>query len=106
MSRTDKTKPLWVRHAEHGPQPIHDHSHGHVCDLPPGPAPRWLTPDTRCRWEDPGAHLLSFKKPCCAGCKRRSHIRERQDWAKAGNRRDRYAARLRVRRYLTGRDDD
>ncbi|WP_432144441.1 hypothetical protein [Streptomyces sp. bgisy084] len=36
MSRTDKTKPLWVRHVEHHPRPLHDHRYG-ACDLPPHP---------------------------------------------------------------------
>ncbi|MEU8995776.1 hypothetical protein ACGFSD_13315 [Streptomyces caniferus] len=94
MSRTDKTKPLWVRHAEHHPRPVHDHRYG-ACDLPPHPARE--TAPTRCRWEDPARQLL-FGGTCCAGCKVRSHIKERQEWARAGNRRERYAGRQEARR--------
>ncbi|MFC4496150.1 hypothetical protein ACFPA8_18660 [Streptomyces ovatisporus] len=102
MSRTDKTKPLRVRHAEHDPRPVHDHRFG-ACDLPPDP----LTQDaeTRCRWEGPAAHLFSGAN-CCAGCKVRSHIRERQEWKKAGNRRERYAGRREARRSAAEEDSD
>ncbi|MFJ7999723.1 hypothetical protein ACIQ7D_21700 [Streptomyces sp. NPDC096310] len=94
MSRTDRTKPLWVRHAEHDPRPVHDHRHG-VCDLPPSPALE--AADTHCRWEDPAA-LLLFGAHCCAGCKIRSHIEERQRWARSAVRKERYAGRREARR--------
>ncbi|MFD4114306.1 hypothetical protein ACFWSJ_12705 [Streptomyces niveus] len=93
MSRTDKTKPPWVRHAEHHPLPVHDHRHG-PCDLPTGPV-RDET-DTRCRWALTLGALIA--RPCCAGCKVRSHIKERQEWARAGNRKERYAGRREARR--------
>ncbi|MEE1799246.1 MULTISPECIES: hypothetical protein [unclassified Streptomyces] len=94
MSRTDRTKPLWVRHAEHDPRPVHDHRHG-VCDLPPKPARK--ATGTHCRWEDPAALLLSGGT-CCSGCKTRSHIKERQRWAKADARKERHAGRREARR--------
>jgi hypothetical protein len=101
MSRTDKTKPLRVRHAEHGPRPLHDHRFG-PCDLPSSPLER--SDGTRCRWEHPAAHLLTGGG-CCAGCKVRSHIRERQQWKKEDKRRERYAGRRASRRYLAGDAD-
>ncbi|MEO3749448.1 hypothetical protein [Streptomyces sp. B6B3] len=95
MSRTDRTKPLWVRHAEHRPRPVHDHRHG-ACDLPPRPT-RELA-DTRCRWEHPAAQL--YFGTCCAGCKVRSHIREWQQMVRASNRKARYAGRREARRWI------
>ncbi|MCH6159715.1 hypothetical protein [Streptomyces marispadix] len=93
MSRTDKTKPLWVRHAEHRPRPVHDHRHGD-CDLPPKPT-REET-DTRCRWERPDA--LLFTHTCCSGCNRRGCVKEWQGMVKASNRRERYEGRRQARR--------
>ncbi|MGR3933118.1 hypothetical protein [Streptomyces sp. BRA346] len=96
MSRTDRTKPLWVRHAEHNPRPVHDHRYD-ACDLPPRPT-REET-DTRCRWEDPAA--LLFARTCCSGCGRRGCVREVQRYDKARNRGERYAGRREARRYLS-----
>ncbi len=95
MSRTDRTKPLWVRHTEHHPRPVHDHRDG-ACDLPPRPTRE--PADTRCRWEGPAAQL--FFGTCCAGCKMRSHIREWQLMVKLSNRKDRYAARREARGFM------
>ncbi|MFD9794159.1 hypothetical protein ACFWXK_24780 [Streptomyces sp. NPDC059070] len=93
MSRTDKTKPLWVRHQEHGPRAIHDHRDG-PCDLPPRPARE--ASDTHCRWEHPGA--LLFRHSCCSGCTVRGCVTERQQAARLGNRKERYAGRRAARR--------
>jgi hypothetical protein len=101
MSRTDKTKPLWVRHAEHNPRPIHDHRYG-PCDLPPHPTRKET--DTRCRWEHPGA--LLFGHTCCSGCNDRSCIKEWQQMVKTSNRKERYAGRREARRYAAGEDSD
>lgn len=92
MSRTDRTKPLWVRFAEHNPRPVHDHRHGD-CDLPPGPA-REAT-DTRCRWE-PGALLAGFH--CCSGCGERACRNEWQQMVKVENRKERREGRREARR--------
>ncbi|MEU6964136.1 hypothetical protein [Streptomyces chrestomyceticus] len=97
MSRTDKTKPLWIRHAEHGPRPVHDHRYG-PCDLPPHPTRR--PAETRCRWEHPGVILLG--STCCAGCHKRGCVKEWQDYVKIANRRTRYTGRRETRRYVTG----
>lgn len=95
MSRTDKTKPMWVRHYEHAPEPLHDHSAG-PCDLPPHPT---LEPSgTRCRWEDPEAHF--FKNVCCSGCHDRVCTAEWQMMKRERKRKERYAGRDQVRRYL------
>ena len=97
MSRTDKTKPLWVRHLEHNPRPIHDHRFG-PCDLPP------LTRevgDTRCHWE-PGTHF--YTGTCCAGCNVRSCNKERQAMNTTANRKSRHAARQEARRYTREED--
>jgi hypothetical protein len=101
MSRTDRTKPLWVRYAEHNPRPVHDHRYG-GCDLPPNPT--WEDADTRCRWADPARQL--FGGTCCSGCKMRSHIKERQQWARSSNRKERYAGRREARRFAAGEDSD
>ncbi|MEW2527002.1 hypothetical protein [Streptomyces sp. NPDC047071] len=96
MSRTDKTKPLWVRHKEHRPRPVHDHRHG-PCDLPPRPTredPEGA--DTRCRWEHPGA--LLFGHTCCSGCARRGCVTERRREARADRRKERRAGRREARR--------
>ncbi|MEO6087770.1 MAG: hypothetical protein ABIQ18_32125 [Umezawaea sp.] len=98
MSRTDKTKPLWVRSAEHDPRPLHDHRHGD-CDLPPKPTKE--SPDTSCRWEYPVMWL--FYGTCCAGCSKRTCVKERQGMTKAENRRQRYEGRREARRF-TGDD--
>ncbi|KOT95762.1 hypothetical protein ADK86_17230 [Streptomyces sp. NRRL F-5755] len=97
MSRTDKTKPLWVRHAEHSPRPVHDHRYG-PCDLPPHPTREAAA--TRCRWEHPGA--LLFGHTCCAGCQRRGCTKEWQGYVRSGNRRTRHMARREARRYVMG----
>ncbi|NYI03765.1 hypothetical protein [Allostreptomyces psammosilenae] len=101
MSRTDSTKPLWVRHAEHAPRPIHDHRHG-PCDLPPYPTHE--APDTRCRWEHPDA--LVFRHTCCSGCGERTCIKERQHMARSSNRRERHASRRAARRLAAAEDGD
>ncbi|MFE0103587.1 hypothetical protein [Streptomyces sp. NPDC059009] len=102
MSRTDKTKPLWVRHLEHHPRSVHDHRFG-ACDLPPTPTQE-DTDDTRCRWEHPGA--LLFGHSCCAGCTVRSCNKERQGMNKTANRKERYAGRREARRFATREDGD
>lgn len=93
MSRTDRTKPPWVRYAEHRPRPVHDHRDG-PCDLPPHPTREETR--TRCRWQE--TVLMLFGRSCCAGGKKRSHVRERQQWARIGNRRERRAGRREARR--------
>ena len=109
MSRTDKTKPLWVRHAEHGPRAVHDHRFG-ACDLPSRPERRETGESrkgeesgTRCRWEHPGA--LLFRASCCAGCGRRGCTAEWQRYVKESNRRERYEGRRLARRALRGEYD-
>ncbi|MFG2530526.1 hypothetical protein [Streptomyces sp. NPDC048516] len=103
MSRTDRTKPLWVRYAEHDPRPVHDHRYG-ACDLPPDPAQTAEAPDTRCRWEHPGT--LLFGRTCCSGCSVRGCVRERQQMARQSNRKERYAGRREARRFVVGEVSD
>ncbi|AXK32841.1 hypothetical protein DVA86_09450 [Streptomyces armeniacus] len=100
MSRTDKTKPLWVRCAEHRPLPAHDHRFG-PCDLPPESGPTREDPGTRCRWV-----YAEFGNTCCSGPNGRAAKKEMGEMNRAENRRDRYAARLAARRYATGEDRD
>jgi hypothetical protein len=71
MSRTDRTKPMWVRCAEHNPRPVHDHRYG-TCDLPPNPTRE--DADTRCLWEHP-----EFGQTCCSGPSGRAAMKE---WGK------------------------
>lgn len=97
MSRTDKTKPLWVRCAEHRPRPAHDHRHG-SCDLPPNPTRE--EQDTHCRWA-----YSWFGETCCSGPNGRAAKRESGDMNRARNRADRYAGRLEGRRCVSSGDD-
>jgi hypothetical protein len=63
VSKTDKTKPYWVRVAEHHPRQNHDHGTG-VCDLPPSPYDDEAQSYRRnCRWEAQDLHAT-----CCLGC--------------------------------------
>ena len=100
MSRTDKTRPWWVRLAETPGVtcvPVHDHRFG-PCTLPGeiragtvnGAAPRGA-----CRWVGGGYHVL--------GCEGGSCSRERQVYRRRANRRDRYRVRRELRAY---RDED
>ena len=96
MSRTDKTKPLWVRHIEHAPRPIHDHRFG-PCDLPP------LTrdpSDTHCHWP---IGAITWGTTCCAGCQNRACIKERQALNRSTIRKSRRAARLEASRSVGDR---
>lgn len=102
MSRTDKTNPLWVRHAEHDPRPVHDHRQPGACDLPP--APTRTAPATRCRWEHPS--MLLFAPTCCSGCQRRACVAEWQLLVRVANRGERYEGRRIARRYLSGVERD
>jgi hypothetical protein len=97
MSRTDKTKPLWVRYAEHNPRPIHDHVYGD-CDLPPSPTQD--ATDTRCQWGSP--YTLVFSHTCCSGCQRRTCMKEWQGFVKTANRKERYAGRREAHLHVTG----
>ncbi|WP_435111841.1 hypothetical protein [Nocardiopsis synnemataformans] len=95
MSRTDKTKPLWVRQREHGAVALHDHGHG-PCDLPPEPTR--ARPDTRCQWSHPDSVVMSHG--CCSGCHRRGCTAEWQRYVKADNRRRRHGDRLLTHRWV------
>ncbi|MFF3753342.1 hypothetical protein ACFYYH_23210 [Streptomyces sp. NPDC002018] len=98
MSGTDRTKPLWVRCAEHDPRPVHDHRHGD-CDLPPNPTRE--DAGTRCRW----AHS-HFGETCCSGPNGRAAGKEWGEMNRARNRKERYAGRLEARRFAAGGDSD
>lgn len=89
MSRTDNTKPLWVRLREHAPLELHDHRWGD-CDLPP--APTREEPTTRCRWAHPESML--FRHGCCAGCQKRGCTAEWQSFKDEANGKRRRKDRL------------
>lgn len=91
MSRTDRTKPLWVRFAEHNPRPVHDHRYG-TCDLPSRVTRE--NADSHCRWGFP-----EFGTTCCSGPNGRAAKKEWGEMNRARNRKDRYAARLAARRF-------
>ncbi|GLU46285.1 hypothetical protein [Nocardiopsis ansamitocini] len=95
MSRTDKSKPLWVRQREHGAVPVHDHRFG-TCDLPPQPLREDAS--TRCRWESPEALLMGHE--CCSGCHKRGCTAEWQAYNRTANRRRRHADRLRTHQWV------
>jgi hypothetical protein len=93
MSRTDRTKPLWVRCAEHSPRPVHDHRYG-SCDLPPTPTRG--DADTRCRWE-----YSWIGETCCSGPNGRADKKESGEMNRARNRKERHAARREARTAAT-----
>jgi hypothetical protein len=102
MSDTDKTKPWWVRVAEHSPREIHQHENG-ICDLPETPLGmrdlRWLS--DQCHWDD---FHLTYGGSCCTGCG--CAMCTGQLWHRAERRRDRHRARRLARRLVTGGDWD
>lgn len=68
MSKTDKTRPLWVKQADHPGRTCvahHDHRHG-TCDLPP-PALTAQGPLTGCTWEPTDATVYGRGFGC--GCR-------------------------------------
>jgi hypothetical protein len=100
MSRTDKTRPRWVRMAE-APGvtsvPVHDHRFG-PCTLPDritADPTTTAAPRGRCFWGSGGYHVL--------GCDGGSCSHERQVYRREANRRDRYQVRRELRAY---RDED
>ena len=52
MSKTDKTRPQWVKASDHPAllEEEHDHSQGLPCDLPPRPLLWGAGEKTRCVW--------------------------------------------------------
>jgi hypothetical protein len=96
MSRTDKTRPWWVRMAETPGVtcvPVHDHRFG-PCTLPDEVSADTLNnaaPRGRCYWAGGGYHVL--------GCEGGSCSRERQVYRQRENRRDRYQVRRELRAY-------
>lgn len=90
MSRTDKTRPRRVRMAETPgvtSVPVHDHRFG-PCTLPATVVPS----SGRCYWIGAGYHVL--------GCDGGSCSRERQEYRRRENRRERYRVRRELRGYL------
>ena len=92
MSRTDKTRPFWVRATDdHGcAEACHDHRSG-PCDLPP--LGRWRRTVAsgadrarRCRWE-PAWWKITCGCPMCTG----------QIWRRPDNRRERRRTRVALR---------
>lgn len=66
MSKTDKTKPWWVRVAEHNPPDQHDHRI-HDCNLPESAYAQADGYDWRdCHWGD--LSLWGDLDNCCHGC--------------------------------------
>ena len=96
MSRTDKTRPRWVRMAETPgltSVPVHDHRFG-PCTLPDRISADTTTigaPRAGCYWRGGGYHVL--------GCDGGSCSRERQIWRQQANRHDRHQARRALRAY-------
>ncbi|GAA1654621.1 hypothetical protein [Actinoplanes couchii] len=91
MSRTDQTRPLWVRMAEKPGVtciPVHDHRFG-PCTLP-----ERITadmPSGNCYWGRAGYHVVKCDGGSCS--------RERQVWRQEANRRDRHQVRRMLRTY-------
>jgi hypothetical protein len=96
MSKTDKTRPRWVRMAETPgltSVPVHDHRFG-PCTLPDAISAGAVTASTprgRCYWAGGGYHVLKCDGGSCS--------RERQVWRRKANRLDRYRVRRELRAY-------
>ncbi|WP_436535847.1 hypothetical protein [Actinoplanes sp. HUAS TT8] len=89
MSKTDKTRPLWVRMAETPGVTaiaVHDHRFG-PCTLPDRIGAG--TARGGCYWRGAGYHVLACDGGACS--------RERQLWRRQANRQDRYRARRELR---------
>jgi hypothetical protein len=65
MSKTDKTKPYWVKVAEHDPVARHNHA-GRACDLPPSPYDEPRHKWTGCYWDDVYLMHASCCRPGCS----------------------------------------
>jgi hypothetical protein len=65
MSKTDKTKPYWVKVAEHHPVARHNH-HGRECDLPATPYDEPRRKWTGCHWDDVNLTHASCCRPGCS----------------------------------------
>ena len=96
MSRTDKTRPRWVRMADTPGVTgvaVHDHRFG-PCTLPDRISADSTTAGARrggCYWGSGGYHVL--------GCDGGSCSREWQLYRRQTNRRDRYRVRRELRAY-------
>ncbi len=99
MSRTDKTKPWWVRVAEHQPWAEHQHDAG-ICTLPATPY------EVDIRWS--GCHYswwkLAFRDQCCHGCGCR--MCSGYYWRREERRRSRHQAQRAARRAITNGEYD
>lgn len=85
MSKTDKTRPWWVRVAE-APVPVHDHRFGE-CTLPEEIGPS----SGGCHWRSAGYHATGCPSASCG--REWSRIRREE------RRRDRHQARRELRTY-------
>jgi hypothetical protein len=93
MSRTDKTKPFWVKLAHGDLQVIqaHDHRDGR-CDLPADVDAHWWARGRVCNYE---FHFTGTMTCCCPMC----HAREYPDRTeRQRRRRERRRDRSRLRR--------
>ena len=99
MSKTDKTRPWWVRVAEipHVTCVAEHHHEVGECDLPERPGPRSFSPVTRCHWPESSWLWAARDGGCdCRLCTAHYY----RLW-------DRRSERTRVRRILrSGRYDD
>lgn len=91
MSRTDKTKPWWVRVRDHHPQVVHNHVDG-ACDLPD---------DFREALNNfRGCHIrdwkLTYPGNCCWGCG--CDLCTDQEGRKAKRRKERRETKVRLRK--------
>ncbi len=95
MSRTDKTKPMWVRIAEHHPVEDHDHRAG-ICDLPSTPYEEADLPWSahHCRW----TYSTTDLNGCCFGCNCSTCNPDKS----ARRRRERYDAKRQIAAELQG----
>lgn len=89
MSRTDKTRPLWVKVADH-PRFLtgwHDHREG-PCDLPTTPSfEGWRVTGQRCTWVPSTASNVEPEHRCgCALC-------SGQEWRRSERRKERRQGR-------------
>lgn len=97
MSKTDKTKPFWVKVAEHNPTDQHHHDK-HDCNLPES-ARDQLKTDFRwddCHWATSKHYWMGQFWTCCDGCP--CEMCSQRYARRQSNRRTRHQGRAAIRR--------
>lgn len=97
MSKTDKTKPWWVKVAEHRHVEQHHHTK-HDCNLPASARDQVKSPPEwdDCHWSTTAHYWGADVYPCCGGCP--CEMCSGRYWRRQDRRRSRHEARAAIRR--------